>query len=159
MGRFTLTELKEAFADYDQLRIRCSESGDWSQYADTFTEDAHYIEHAYGDMHGREEIREWIVKVMAPFPHMVFPQDWIVFDEEAGAVVFQAQNIWPHPTDPEHPGFGFPVWTRLVYAGDGLWSSEEDMYNPARDAGRVLKQWRDAGGQFATAEQVHMKDR
>ena len=157
MGRFTLEELKEAFAEYDRLRIRCSETGDWSQYADAFTEDAHYIEHAYGDMHGREAIREWIVKVMAPFPHMEFPQDWVVFDEENGAVVFQAQNIWPHPTDRSHPGFGFPVFTRLVYAGDGLWSSEEDCYNPARDAGRVLKEWRAAGGKFATAEQVHMK--
>ena len=159
MGRFSLEELKQAFEAYDETRIRCSETGDWSQYADLFTEDADYYEHAYGDMRGREQIREWIVKVMAPFPHMEFPQDWVVFDEENDAVLLQAQNRLPHPTDPDHPGFGFPTWTRLVYAGNGLWSSEEDVYNPARDAGRVLKEWRAAGGTFATGEQVRMKAR
>ncbi len=159
MGRFSREELEQAFEAYDETRIRCSRTGDWSQYADLFTEDADYYEHAYGDMRGREQIREWIVKVMAPFPHMEFPQDWVVFDEENDAVLLQAQNRLPHPTDPDHPGFGFPTWTRLVYAGNGLWSSEEDVYNPARDAGRVLKEWRAAGGTFATGEQVRMKAR
>jgi hypothetical protein len=159
MGKFSLEELKQAFADYDAVRIRCSETRDWSQYADLFTEDAHYIEHAYGDMHGREAIREWITRVMAPFPHMQFPQDWVVFDEERGAVLLQAVNLLPHPSDSDHPGFGFPTWTRLVYAGDGLWASEEDVYNPARDAGRSIKEWRAAGGKFASTEQIQMKDR
>lgn len=159
MARISLDELKEAFEGYDKIRIRCSETGDWSQFADLFVEDAHYIEHAYGEMQGREAIREWITKVMAPFPHMQFPQNWVVFDEKNGAVVFEVDNLLPHPTDPGPPGFGFPTWTRLVYSGDGLWASEEDVYNPARDAGRVIKEWRAAGGKFASSEQVEMKDR
>ncbi len=159
MTRISLDELKEAFEGYDKIRIRCSETGDWSQFADLFVEDAHYIEHAYGELQGREAIREWITKVMAPFPHMQFPQNWVVFDEKNGAVVFEVDNLLPHPTDPGHPGFGFPTWTRLVYSGDGLWASEEDVYNPARDAGRVIKEWRAAGGKFASSEQVEMKDR
>jgi hypothetical protein len=159
MARVTLDELKEAFEGYDQVRIRCSETGDWSQFADLFVEDAHYIEHAYGEMQGREAIREWIAKVMAPFPHMQFPQNWVVFDEKNSAVVFEVDNLLPHPTDPDHSGFGFASWTRLVYGGEGLWSSEEDVYNPARDAGRVIKAWRAAGGKFVSAEQVEMKDR
>ena len=52
MPKFSKDELKEAFEAYDKVRIRCSETGDWSQYADLFVEDAHYIEHAYGDMRG-----------------------------------------------------------------------------------------------------------
>ena len=63
------------------------------------------------------------------------------------------------PSDPDHPGFGFPTWSRLVYAGDGLWASEEDMYNPARDAGRVIKEWRAAGGEFVSRELAHMESR
>jgi hypothetical protein len=157
MGRFTRQRLEEAFSAYDAVRIRCSQSGDWSQYADLFTQDAIYIEHAYGTLHGREAIRKWITEVMAPFPHMQFPQDWVAFDTDHDAVLLQAQNLLPHPTDPEHPGFGFPTWTRLIYAGDGLWSSEEDVYNPARDTARVIKAWRAAGGEFATAEQVRMQ--
>jgi hypothetical protein len=90
---------------------------------------------------------------------MQFPQDWVVFDEERGAVLLQAVNLLPHPSDSDHPGFGFPTWTRLVYAGDGLWASEEDVYNPARDAGRSIKEWRAAGGKFASTEQIQMKDR
>lgn len=159
MGRFTREELEEAFAAYDAVRIRCSETREWAQYADLFTEDATYIEHAYGTMHGREAIRKWIVDVMSPFPHMQFPQDWVTFDPDHDAVLLQAQNLLPHPTDPQHPGFGFPTWTRLIYAGDGLWSSEEDMYNPARDAGRVIKEWQAAGGEFVSSEQVQMESR
>jgi len=42
-----------------------------------FTEDADYIEHAFGVFKGRDRIRDWITKVMAPFPHMTVPQDWV----------------------------------------------------------------------------------
>jgi hypothetical protein len=48
-------------------------------------------------------------------------------------------------------------WTRLEYAGDGLFASEEDVYNPARDAPRVFKAWIEAGGKPLTGEQVKMR--
>ena len=73
--------------------------------------------------------------------------------------MFQAQNRLAHPTDPDGEPFQFPTWTRLVYGGDGLWASEEDIYNPARDAPGAIKAWREAGGQFQTAELVKMQDR
>ena len=66
-----------------------------------FTEDAHYVEHAYGEMQGRAAIEEWITKVMAPFPKMTFPQDWSVIDVPNAAVVFQCQNELPEPFDAE----------------------------------------------------------
>ncbi len=159
MAKATLEELKRAFESYKAARDEASRTGNWSIWADCFTEDAHYIEHAYGELHGREAIRDWISKVMAPFPHMTFPQDWWVFDLERDAVVFQAQNRLAHPTDPDGEPFQFPTWTRLVYGGDGLWASEEDIYNPARDAPGAIKAWREAGGQFQTAELVKMQDR
>jgi hypothetical protein len=119
----------------------------------TFTEDAHYVEHAYGELHGRDAIRDWIEKVMAPYPTMTFPQDWVAFDEEQGAVVFQCQNAFPPPFDAGGRPFSFPSWTRLVYGRAGLWASEEDVYNPARDAPRVFKAWVEAGGTPLTREQ------
>jgi hypothetical protein len=88
---------------------------------------------------------------------MTFPQDWIAFDEEKGAIVFQCQNRLPHPTDPEGEPFSFPTWTRLVYAGEGLFSSEEDIYNPTKDAGPTIKAWMRAGGRFASKEKVKMQ--
>jgi len=157
MARVSRRELEDAFALYNEARIRSQETNDWTIWASRFTEDAHYVEHAYGEFHGRAAIADWICKVMSPFPDMTFPQDWVVFDEENGAVVFQCQNRLPHPTDPEGPPFQFPNWTRLVYGGDGLWKSEEDMYNPAKDANAVIKAWIEAGGRFATREKVKMK--
>ena len=40
------------------------QSWDWSRYADMFTEDATYVEHAMGNLSGRESIRDWIVSTM-----------------------------------------------------------------------------------------------
>ena len=34
-------------------------------------------------------------------------------------------------------------WTKLVYAGDGLFSSEEDVYNP-EDFAPTVQAWLDA---------------
>ena len=159
MGTFTRRELQQALEVYNRARDESSRTGDWSIWAARFTEDAHYIEHVYGEFRGRAAIRDWITKVMAPFPHMAFPQDWVAFDEEAGAIVFQCQNRLEHPTDPNGEPFQFPTWTRLVYAGNGLFCSEEDIYNPHRDANRVISAWIKAGGKFASPLLVDMQHR
>ena len=157
MGKFTREELEQAFEKYNKARIQSQNSKDWSIWASVFTEDALYIEHAYGEFRGRKAIEDWIVGVMAPFPDMTFPQDWVAFDTDNDAVIFQCQNAMPHPTDPNGESFSFPNWSRIVYAGDGLFSSEEDVYNPTRDAGPVIKAWKKAGGDFASRERVKMK--
>ena len=159
MPRYPREELLAAFERYNEARDAASRTGDWNVWAAMFTEDAHYVEHAYGEMHGREAIRDWITKVMAPFPRMTFPQDWWVLDEERGAVVFQCQNQFPEPFQPHGTPFQFPNWTRLVYGGNGLWASEEDIYNPSRDAPRVFKGWLDAGGKLESKEKVGMVHR
>ncbi|MCB1614929.1 MAG: nuclear transport factor 2 family protein [Pseudomonadales bacterium] len=156
MGKFTRAELEEAYQIYDAAVKQAVASGDWRCWANIFTEDATYIEHAYGEFRGREAIYQWISKVMAPFPTMYFPQDWVVYDEENSAIVMCVQNVLPHPSDPEK-SFGFPNWTRLIYAGNGLFSLEEDIYNPSKDAPAVIRAWIEAGGKFATSEQVKME--
>lgn len=159
MGRFAREEILEAFERYKAARDEASRTGDWNVWADCFTEDALYVEHAYGELHGREAIREWITGVMAPFPRMTFPQNWWVLDAERDAVVFECRNEFPAPHQPDGTPFWFPNWSRLVYGGGGLWASEEDVYNPARDAPRVVKAWIAAGGRFESAEQVRMAHR
>ena len=49
-------EIEEAFEKYKWARDEASRTGDWSIWAACFTPDAHYIEHAYGEMRGRDEI-------------------------------------------------------------------------------------------------------
>ena len=66
-------------------------------------------------------------------------------------------DLLVRPTDPDGEPFSFPSWTRLVYGGNGLWKSEEDVYNPAKDATPTIKAWIEAGGRFATREKVTMK--
>lgn len=148
MARYAREELEQALQHYNAARDRASKTGDWSVWAEVFTDDADYIEHAFGVFKGKAQIRDWITAVMAPFPHMTFPQDWVAFDDESGAIVFQCQNRLPHPTDPSGAPFEFPTWTRLTYAGDNKFSCEEDIYNPARDANRVVAAWLKAGGGF-----------
>ena len=128
-----------------------------------FSDDAEYIEHAYGDIHGGPAIRKWICDVMAPFPTMTFPIDWMVVDEDKGAIVWGVQNAFPEPFQPNGEPYSFPNWSRLVYAGKigGImkWKSEEDIYNPARDSARVFKSWVKAGGRTRSGEKIQMVHR
>lgn len=157
MGQYSRAELERALASYNMARDRASETGDWTIWVEVFTDDADYIEHAFGVFKGKGQIRDWITTVMAPFPHMTFPQDWVAFDEENGAVVFQCQNRLEHPTDSNGEPFQFPSWTRLTYAGNGKWSCEEDIYNPARDANRVIAAWIKAGGKLEAEPTLAMQ--
>ena len=159
MGQFPREEILEAFETYKKARDVASRSGDWKVWSAVFTEDAHYIEHAYGELHGRNAIEKWIIDVMAPFPTMTFPQDWWVLDEATDAIVFCCQNTFPEPLQSDGTPFAFPNWTRIVYSGNGLWSSEEDIYNPKRDAPGTFKGWVKAGGKLEAPEQVAMEHR
>jgi predicted SnoaL-like aldol condensation-catalyzing enzyme len=155
VGRFSRQELQEALDRYSRAVDGFSESGDWSGFADLFTEDVVYTEHSYGVFQGREAVRKWIVDVMKPFPKMRFSHEWVAFDEDNDAMVVCIRNILDHPSD-SSVDLWFPNWSRVVYAGDGLFSSQEDVYNPHRDAPRVVGEWLQAGGKLL-AEPITMK--
>lgn len=132
MGRFSRAEIEDAFQTYQETALAAGTSGDWNHWADLFTEDATYVEHLFGSFGGREAIRRWITTTMArnPNQHMkYFPIEWYVIDEERGWVVCQVWNRMEDPGDGSlHQAYNF---TLLKYAGNGLWSYEEDVYNPA----------------------------
>ena len=134
---YTRDELESALAAYQAAGA----TGDWSAWADQFTEDAVYVEHHYGRFEGREAIRAWITATMAEWPGCdmpEFPIDWYVIDEERGWVVCQVWNRMADPGDGSiHQAYNLTV---LKYAGDGLWSSEEDVYNPAH-FGTLVTEW------------------
>jgi ketosteroid isomerase-like protein len=140
---FTREELEQAFAAYRERAAEAGRTGDWATWADQFTEDAVYVEHHYGRFEGRAAIRDWIVGCMSEFPGSAmpeFPVGWYVIDEERGWVVCQVFNRMVDPGDGSiHEMDNLTV---LHYAGDGQWSYEEDVYNPA-DFEAMVRGWLD----------------
>ena len=139
---FPRQELEQEFGRYVERGAAAVSSGDWAAWAQQFTPDARYFEHAFGKMRGRDEILAWIVDVMKPFPTMDFPVDWHVID--GNRVAMLCQNRLPEPPGGGGP-YQFPVLTVLHYAGNGQWSYEEDAYNP-NEASTTIQRWLDAGG-------------
>jgi hypothetical protein len=126
-------ELEAAFSAHWEVVERVRATGDWTAYAEEFTEDVVYLEHAFGELNGREEVRAWAVNTMGAFPGRVmtgFPVAWKVLDPPTSRVICEVRNLMPDPGDGsvlEEPNL-----TILTYAGDGLWSRQEDVYNPLR---------------------------
>ena len=144
MGKYSRAEIEEAFENYQKTALQAGTSGDWNPWADLFTEDATYVEHLYGRFGGREAIRNWICKTMAPSPvdqMKFFPVEWYIIDEERAWVVCQVWNRMADPGDGSlHQAYNF---TLLKYAGGGLWSYEEDIYNP-QPFQDMIRGWIDA---------------
>ena len=139
MGQWSRAEREDACEKCQRHVEDVVATGEWERFADLFTEDAVYTEHVYGTFHGRDEIRQWIVRTMTTFPGssmVAFPPRWSVIDEERGWIVCEIRNIMADPGDGsvhEEPNI-----TILRYAGDGLFAEEEDVYNPARQLPMVL---------------------
>ncbi|MDN4172037.1 nuclear transport factor 2 family protein [Nocardioides sp. SOB77] len=132
-GSFGAEEITEAYAAFHERVAGFTASGDWHGYADLFTEDATYVEHAYGTFRGREEIRAWSVRTMTSFPGRLmtgFPIAWQTVDVERSRLICEVGNPMPDPGDGSvHSESNLTIMT---YAGDGLFSREEDVYNPLR---------------------------
>ncbi|KUH95360.1 nuclear transport factor 2 family protein [Mycobacterium sp. IS-1556] len=131
MGQWSREELEDAFRGYQDAVVDIGRTWNWASYADQFTEDATYVEHALGNMSGREAIRDWIVPTMNTFPGSempFYPVEWYSIDVDKGWVINRNVNTMKDPGDGSV--HGTPVITVLRYAGDGKWSYEEDAYNP-----------------------------
>ena len=124
MAKFTHDELEQAFRTYWRTGAVAE---DWDAWANLFTEDCTYVEHWYGSIQGREAVRAWIKPVMAKFVEIYTVYDWHVVDPEHGRVIVYMQNRR------DRPGGGAPIdfagITILQYAGNGLWSREEDFWS------------------------------
>jgi hypothetical protein len=139
--KFPLDEIREAYETFKVVSDRCAAGADYNAFADLFTEDCIYVEHVYGEMRGREEVRRWIVPLMKSYPidqMERYTHDWVFFDEENGRVVFCARTHMADPGDgSSHTATN---WTMIDYAGNGQWSREEDIYNPL-NFGKLIEQW------------------
>jgi hypothetical protein len=130
---FTREEIDEAFRHFQTEVVKATSEPNWELFANLFTEDARYYEHAYGRFEGREQIARWAQKTMSSFPGNAmpgFPVAWHVIDEARGWVVCEIRNIMFDPGDGSvHEASNITI---LHYAGDNQWSYEEDVYNPQK---------------------------
>ena len=137
----TEQEIERAFAAYQERVAEIAESGEWASFADMFTEGATYEEHAFGSFTGREAIRSWVLDTMTAFPGNTmtsFPIAWHVVDAPTNRVICEVRNLMPDPGDGSvHEASNLTI---LTYGGEGLWSREEDVYNPMRFA-RMAVDW------------------
>jgi hypothetical protein len=117
-------EIEEAFQHWWKVG---NANEDWWAWADLFTEDCTYIEHFWGILHGREEVRAWIEPVMKGVPEVYGVLEWYVVGDDK--VVFEIQNRRDNPHTDGPPYFDFPGMSVVWYAGDGLWSCEEDYWS------------------------------
>lgn len=146
---FTRDEMERAFAHYQEVAAESARTNEWKAWSELFTEDVHYVEHHYGEFHGRQQVYDWIMETMHTSPNdemRAFPIEWYVIDEDKGWVVCCIQNVMNDPGDGQT--YQAANWTLLKYAGDDRWSYEEDIYSPI-EFGKMIGRWAKAKGAAA----------
>lgn len=141
MARWKRKELEKAFDAFQAAALKGAREGDWTDWANCFTEDATYIEHHYGRFWGRERILNWITATMAKWPASqmtAFPVSWYSIDVDKGWIICEIMNRMRDLGDGEI--YQDPNMTILHYAGNGLFKYEEDIYNP-QNMGAMIGRW------------------
>lgn len=120
----------EILTAYDALvatrdRAEAGEVG-WDALADHFTEDATFIDPAWGRVEGLPAIREFLSESMAGLEGWTFPREWT--QVEGDRLVTLWQNRLPGARADGSP-YQAPGISILLYAGDGRFSYEEDLLN------------------------------
>ncbi len=125
--------------------VAAGDAGDWDHWADLHTVDCEWHECNYGVIVGRDAIKAKINELMAPVSMMQFPVEWVIIDGDR--VAYYPWQVMPDPAGGDAV-FRFGCVTVLEYAGNGEFSRQDDMYNPA-EGERVIRAWMQAGGRFA----------
>jgi ketosteroid isomerase-like protein len=114
-------EVQAALAAYVRLREQI-ERGEatWTDLAGLFTDDAVYIDPAYGRVEGLDAIRRFLDESMRGLEDWRFPIEFTAV--EGDNVVIKWTQLLPNSR--RQSGY-----TRLVYAGNGKFRYEEDQLN------------------------------
>jgi ketosteroid isomerase-like protein len=120
-------------------RIEAGELG-WDALAAFFTEDATFVDPAWGRMQGIAEIRKFLVESMAGLEDWRFPHHWLAIDGDR-LVTGWSNRLPGRRADGsfyEAPGVSI-----FEYAGGGRFSSEMDLLNMVH-VGELIREsgWR-----------------
>ncbi len=126
---FPREEVQATVDRYHALRDRIDagqEADAFGALADFYTEDAVYIDGAWGRLEGREVIAKWLVASMVGMEDWKFPVEFTAI--EGNDVVVKWTQIMPR-LRPDGTPYRQSGYSRLIYAGGGKFSYEEDAYN------------------------------
>ncbi len=117
----TIDRYTQVRADIDAGKLT------WSALAQFFTEDAVFIDPAWGRVQGIEEMKATVFgDAMEGFEDWKFPIDFIAVDGDH--VIVKWRQVLPGFADDGRPYEQSGVST-LIYAGDGKFKYEEDILN------------------------------
>jgi ketosteroid isomerase-like protein len=124
---FPREEVERAVARYRELR-RQADAGEigWDGLCEMFTEDAVFIDPAWGRVEGLENIRQFMKESMAGLEDWKFPIEWTSIDGDK--VVVKWQNRLPGRRA-DGSFYDVSGISNLIYAGGGRFSYEEDHLN------------------------------
>ena len=106
-------------------RVEAGELG-WDALADFFTDDATFIDPAWGRVEGIQAIRKFLVESMAGLDDWEFPHEFATVD--GNRLVARFQNRLPGRRA-DGSFYEAPGYSLMVYAGGGKFSFEEDLLN------------------------------
>jgi hypothetical protein len=149
---FPHEEVEAAFQDYAAR----ANMNDWEHWCDIFTDECLYVDHHFGTFRRRDDIAKWMVPLMATQPELRFIPEWHAI--QGNLVINYNWNRWPNPDGSKvpygewlNPGpatdyrYQFPCVTLNLYAGNGKFHYEEDLYCAPAYL-EILKTWkRDMG--------------
>lgn len=121
------SEIRAAYDAYVEQRNKV-EAGDapWDSLAAWFTDDATFIDPAWGRVEGIAAIREFLVESMAGLEGWAFPRQWTAVT--GNRLISCWQNRLPGARADGTP-YEAPGVSIMEYAGDGKFSREEDLLN------------------------------
>ncbi|CAB4727113.1 MAG: nuclear transport factor 2 family protein [Actinobacteria bacterium] len=120
-------EALDAYRRYiDQRELCIDGTAPWSAIGAFFTDDAIFIDPAWGRVVGREQIAAFFDMSMAGLEGWSFPEEWTTVDGDR--VVTFWWNRLPG-TRADGTAYQAPAFSVLHYAGDGLFDYELDLMN------------------------------
>jgi hypothetical protein len=128
----------------------CAGNGGWDRLAEFFTDDAVFIDPAWGRVEGLDEMRATVFgPAMAGLDDWTFPTDfYAIADDETVVIKWRQQFPGSDGRTFEQSGY-----STLVYAGDGKFNYEEDLLNMAHVLEDIAASgWRPTGRMHAVPE-------
>lgn len=126
---FPRDEVAATVERYHEMRRRIDdglEPEGFGALADFYTDDAVYVDGAWGRIEGKEAIAAWLVESMIGLTDWRFPVEFTAI--EGDDVVVKWTQIIPG-TKPDGAPYTQSGYSRLIYAGGGRFRYEEDTYN------------------------------